>query len=226
MSLLEVGWQRGSSSHKIYPLSDAAGLCPGNFIFTRSIVQNLGYLISLDSQPCPIQRISQGIWSVVEGHIGVLLPKICLGSFQCVLCIQKYNQPKAMSFLVSVLFWPRVCPELLEGPRLFLWVSAFLWGYPNFSEDLTVFLILSCPSDRIFTFPSRCLSLGCVALLRYFLGSVTPASPYHDNASLDGFIYLGIPFSTTDSLLFPSFLWLCRRVDINRSNENYGYTWY
>ena len=44
-----------------------------DFYFTRCVVQNLEYLLSLAYKPCPIWAISQGFSSVREGPIGMLL---------------------------------------------------------------------------------------------------------------------------------------------------------
>ena len=54
LALIGVGWRGGSSYHKVYPPLWRGWLLPWAFIFTRFVVRQLGYSISLDSQPCLI----------------------------------------------------------------------------------------------------------------------------------------------------------------------------
>ena len=50
MDLLVVGLQDGSSYHKVYPHSGAAGFCPEIFSLKTCVVRHLGYLLPLASQ--------------------------------------------------------------------------------------------------------------------------------------------------------------------------------
>ena len=52
--LIWVVWRGVSSSHKLYRPYGVAGFFPEIFILTMCIAWHLGYLLSLDSQPCPI----------------------------------------------------------------------------------------------------------------------------------------------------------------------------
>ena len=72
-----VGWRGGLSSHKFYPPSDMVGSWPGLFIFTKSLVRHLGYLLSMDSYMCPFKKISWGVRSVLDGIFGCFMLWCC-----------------------------------------------------------------------------------------------------------------------------------------------------
>ena len=54
-ALLGIGWKGGSSTHKFYPPSGAAGFCPGILSFTRWVVRLLEYFLLLYSNTFPIR---------------------------------------------------------------------------------------------------------------------------------------------------------------------------
>ena len=67
-ALLGVGWQDGFSSHIFPDVSITVGYLPywGILVF-KCVIQHLGYLLSLASQPCLICTVSQGLHSILGG---------------------------------------------------------------------------------------------------------------------------------------------------------------
>ena len=54
---------------KYIPLLERLYFRPGIFCFKILVVQQLVYSLSLASRPCPVWKISPGIFSVLEGPI-------------------------------------------------------------------------------------------------------------------------------------------------------------
>ena len=61
-------WQGGFSSHKVFTHPLARLEYNHWCLVLQGVYQHLGYLISLDSQPCPIWTVTWGIRSDLEGH--------------------------------------------------------------------------------------------------------------------------------------------------------------
>ena len=145
-ALLGVGWRGGFSSYIFPNVSITVGFLPWGCFILQGII-HLGYLLTLNSQPCPIWTFTWGLCSILKSP----LISQCLQRFRRGFRIFRRIFPIVPAqFCLSVPSniprglrsrW-RVFDSLTACLAALLWrfsyppVPSFLGGYPKFWEGL------------------------------------------------------------------------------------------
>ena len=140
-ALIRFIWRGVSSLHKVYQPYGAPGFCPRIFTFSMCVVQQVGYYLSLDSQPCLIwtHRASAHFFALTVLWVSTLLlrglPLIVL-YFSSFWSVSKVMWGTWCLFLNKLVL--SILPDLHYGTPLVTrlphpfnryWLAVLLWDH-------------------------------------------------------------------------------------------------